>query len=52
VLGNLVRQLCRVLIAVYDVVIVLPLLIERVVKSVRSGADDEARESRPVKRAA
>jgi len=53
VLGNLVRQLCRLLIAVYDVAIVLPLLIERVVKAARSGgADDEARESRPVKRAA
>jgi hypothetical protein len=52
VLGNLVRQLCRVLVTLYDVIIVLPLLIERVVKATRSGADDEARESRPVKRAA
>jgi hypothetical protein len=51
-LSNLVRQLCRLLIAVYDVLIVLPLLVERVVKAARSGGDDEARESRPVKRAA
>src|SRR2546426_6021262 len=50
VLGNLVRQLCRVLIGVYDVTIVLPLLIERLVKAARSEGD--ASESRPVKRAA
>jgi hypothetical protein len=50
VLGNLIRQLCRVLIAVYDVTIVLPLLVERVVKAARSEGD--ASESRPVKRAA
>jgi len=52
ILGNLVRQLFRVLIAVYDVSIVLPLLIERVVKAARGAGDDEARESRAVKRAA
>jgi len=51
VLGNLVRQLCRVLITLYDVTIVIPLLIERVVKAARSSGD-EAAESRPVKRAA
>src|SRR5713101_3212046 len=50
VLGNFVRQLCRVLIGVYDVTIVLPLLIERLVKATRSEGD--ASESRPVKRAA
>jgi len=50
ILGYLVRQLCRVLIGVYDVTIVLPLLIERVVKATRS--EDGASESRPVKRAA
>ena len=50
ILGYLVRQLCRVLIGVYDVTIVLPLLIERVVKATRS--EDGAAESRPVKRAA
>ena len=51
VLGNVVRYLCRVLIALYDVTIVLPLLIERVVKAARSG-DEESRESRPMKKAA
>src|SRR6266568_4991938 len=50
VLGNLVRQLCRVLIGVYDVTIVLPLLIERLVKATRS--EGGTSESRPVKRAA
>ncbi len=50
VLGNLVRQLFRVLIGVYDVTIVLPLLIERLVKAARSEGD--ASESRPAKRAA
>src|SRR2546427_6556214 len=50
VLGNLVRQLCRVLIGVYDITIVLPLLIERLVRATRSVGD--ASESRPVKRAA
>lgn len=51
VLGNVVRHLCRVLIALYDVTIVLPLLIERLVKATRAG-DSVAAESRPVKRAA
>jgi hypothetical protein len=41
ILGNLVRQLCRVLTTLYDVTIVLPLLIERVVKAARRGADVE-----------
>ena len=50
VLGNLVRQLCRVLIGVYDFTIVLPLLVERLVKAARSEGDSS--ESRPVKRAA
>ncbi len=50
VLGNFVRQLCRVLIGVYDITIVLPLLIERLVRATRSEGD--ASESRPVKRAA
>ena len=50
VLGNLVRHLCKVLIGIYDVTIVLPLLIERVVKAAR--ADDDGRESRPMKKAA
>jgi hypothetical protein len=35
-LGNLVRHLGRVLITLYDVVIVLPLLIERTVKATRA----------------
>jgi hypothetical protein len=50
VLGNLVRQLCKVLTTLYDVTIVLPLLIERMVKTARGGG--EAAESRPIKRAA
>src|SRR6266853_1594438 len=41
ILGNLVRQLCRVLTTLYDVTIVLPLVIERVVKAARGGADVE-----------
>ncbi|HKB61761.1 MAG TPA: hypothetical protein VKD03_02710 [Burkholderiales bacterium] len=41
ILGNLVRQLCRVLTTLYDVTIVLPLLIERMVKAARGGADVE-----------
>jgi len=41
ILGNLVRQLCRVLTTLYDVTIVLPLLIERVVKAARGGTDVE-----------
>jgi hypothetical protein len=52
ILGNVVRYFFRVLTVAYDLTIALPLLIERVVKATRSGADDEARESRPVKRAA
>src|SRR5262249_10733254 len=52
ILGNVVRYLCRVLIALYDVTIVLPLLIERVVKASRGGGDEDARESRPMKKAA
>jgi transposase len=52
ILGHLVRQLCRVLVALYDVTIVLPLLVERFVKAARGGADEDAREARPVKRAA
>jgi hypothetical protein len=51
VFGNVVRYLCKVLIALYDVTIVLPLLIERVVKASRGG-DEESRESRPMKKAA
>jgi hypothetical protein len=49
ILGNLVRQLCKVLTIVYDITIVLPLLIERVVKAARGG---DVAESRPVRRAA
>jgi len=41
VLGNFVRQLCRVLTILYDVTIVLPLLIERMVKAARGGGDVE-----------
>jgi hypothetical protein len=51
VLGNVVRYSARCWIALYDVTIVLPLLIERVVKASRSG-DEESRESRPMKKAA
>jgi hypothetical protein len=50
VLGNMVRQLCKVLTTLYDVTIVIPLLIERMVKTARAG--DEAEASRPVRRAA
>ena len=50
VLGNLIRQLCKVLIGIYDVTIVLPLLVERLVKAARS--ESNGSESRPVKRAA
>jgi hypothetical protein len=38
ILGNFVRQLCRMITILYDVTIVLPLLIERVVKAMRGGA--------------
>jgi len=41
ILGNFVRQLFRVLTVLYDVTIVLPLLIERMVKAARGGADVE-----------
>jgi hypothetical protein len=51
VLGNLVRSLCRVLTTLYDVLIVLPLLAERLVLAARAGRG-EAAESRPMKRAA
>jgi hypothetical protein len=50
ILGNFVRNLCKVLVTLYDVTIVIPLLIERVVKTMRGG--DETAESRPVRRAA
>jgi hypothetical protein len=46
VLGNLVRQLCKVLTTLYDVTIVLPLLIERVVKATRGGAAGASRPAR------
>jgi hypothetical protein len=36
--GNAIRQLSKVLITLYDVLIVLPLLIERMVKNARPGA--------------
>jgi len=36
--GNAIRQLSKVLITLYDVLIVLPLLVERVVKNARPGA--------------
>jgi hypothetical protein len=38
VVGNLVRQLARVLITVYDILIVVPLLVERWAKSARASA--------------
>ncbi|MGB7541392.1 MAG: hypothetical protein WBM28_05180 [Burkholderiales bacterium] len=37
ILGNLVRHLSRVLITAYDVVIVLPLLVEHTIKATRVG---------------
>ncbi len=42
VLGNLVRHLSRMLISLYDVVIVLPLLLERGVRALRSGAPEDS----------
>ena len=36
--GNAIRQLCKLLITLYDVLIVLPLLAERWVKNARPGA--------------
>ena len=50
ILGNFVRNLCKVLVTLYDVTIVIPLLIERMVKTMRGS--DETAESRPVRRAA
>jgi len=47
ILGNLVRQLFKVLATLYDVTIVLPLLVERMVKAMRNG---EAAASRPAGR--
>jgi hypothetical protein len=40
--GNVARQLCRVLIRLYDVAIVVPLLVERLVKAPRGGNVDTA----------
>jgi hypothetical protein len=39
--GNLVRSLSRVVITLYDVVIVLPLLIERLVAKKQNGTVNE-----------
>src|SRR5256712_4873924 len=47
ILGNLVRQLFKVLATLYDVTIVLPLLIQRIVNAMRNG---EAAASRPAGR--
>jgi len=38
--GNLLRNLARVLITLYDVVIVLPLLVERLVVKKKPAEDD------------
>ena len=43
ILGNLARRLSRVLINLYDVVIVLPLLIEHLVKAPRARASGKPR---------
>src|SRR5437660_9912107 len=43
ILGNLARRLSRVLINLYDVVIVLPLLIEHLVKAPRAPASGKPR---------
>jgi hypothetical protein len=40
--GNIARQLSRVLIRLYDVAIVLPLLVEQVVKAARRRAPAKA----------
>jgi hypothetical protein len=45
VLGNLVRHLCRVVVTLYDVVIVVPLLIERWVRAARAGGTGPALEA-------
>jgi hypothetical protein len=42
ILGNFARQLSRVLVSLYDVVIVLPLLLERGVKAFRGVASDDS----------
>jgi ABC-type antimicrobial peptide transport system permease subunit len=41
-LGNSVRQASRALVHAYDVLIVLPLMLEQVVRSKRSGASARA----------
>jgi len=46
IVGNVVRQASRVLAHAYDVLIVLPLMAEHLVRSLRSGAP--ARKARPV----
>jgi hypothetical protein len=50
VVGNFMRHLCKVLITMYDVLIVLPLLVERMVKASRS--EDDAPDSRAARRGA
>jgi len=50
VLGNFMRHLCKVLLTLYDVVIVLPLLVERMVKASRS--QEDAPDSRAARRGA
>jgi hypothetical protein len=42
ILGNFARQLSRVLVSLYDVIIVLPLLLERGVKAFRGAASDDS----------
>src|SRR3981081_21606 len=42
ILGNFARQLSRVLVSLYDVIIVLPLLLERGVKAFRGVASDDS----------
>jgi len=44
-IGNVARQLCRVLVTLYDVIIVLPLLVERWVNALRSGAAETGLEA-------
>jgi len=51
VLGSFMRHLCRVLITLYDVLIVLPLLVERMVKAARS-EEGAAADSRAARRGA
>lgn len=43
-IGNVARQLCGVLVTLYDVVIVLPLLVERWVNALRSGTGESGLE--------